>query len=147
MPEKDILLVEDSPHDAELVAQAFESIGLAGRMLIARDGEQGRNLLQRQPNSAEVQLVRPILILLDLKLPKISGLELLKIIRDDPELRRIPVVALTSSRESRDVEEAYRLGVNAFVVKPIAFEELNACLRQLGWFWTLINEPPPLESR
>ena len=147
MPEKDILLVEDSPHDAELVAQAFESIGLAGRMLIARDGEQGRNLLQRQPNSAEGQLVRPILILLDLKLPKISGLELLKIIRDDPELRRIPVVALTSSRESRDVEEAYRLGVNAFVVKPIAFEELNACLRQLGWFWTLINEPPPLESR
>ena len=147
MPEKDILLVEDSPHDAELVAQAFESIGLAERMLIARDGEEGRNLLQRQPNSAQVELVRPILILLDLKLPKISGLELLKIIRDDPELRRIPVVALTSSRESRDVEEAYRLGVNAFVVKPIAFEELNSCLRQLGWFWTLINEPPPLESR
>jgi CheY-like chemotaxis protein len=144
---RDILLVEDSQHDAELIVQALESIGLSGRIVIARDGEQARNLLQRQHNSAEAELVTPILILLDLKLPKISGLELLKIIRADAELSRIPIVALTSSRETRDVEQAYQLGVNAFVVKPIDFEDLTKAIRSLGSFWTSINEPPPMLPR
>src|ERR1041385_4578330 len=144
---RDILLVEDSEHDPELIVQALESIGLSGRIVVARDGEQARNLLQRQHNSAEAELVTPILILLDLKLPKISGLELLKIIRADAELSRIPIVALTSSRETRDVEQAYQLGVNAFVVKPIDFEDLTKAIRSLGSFWASINEPPPLLPR
>jgi CheY-like chemotaxis protein len=141
MPQKDILLVEDSDLDAELILQGLASIGLGDRVIVARDGQQARDLLQRSRTGAES--MRPILILLDLKLPKISGLELLKIIRADPDLSHTPIVALTSSRETRDVEQAYSLGVNAFVVKPIDFDQLTACIQQLGSFWTTVNEPPP----
>lgn len=141
---REILLVEDSENDAELIVEALRSAGIKDRVVVARDGVEGRDYLEsRRAQSAEARS-ELVVIFLDLKMPRISGLELLRIIREDPAWAKLPVVALTSSKETRDIEEAYRLGANAFVVKPIDFQELMECVRHLGRFWARINEPPPI---
>ena len=145
MPQRrEILLVEDSENDAELIVEALRMACLDGHVVVARDGAEGLDYFKgagKFQNQGRSQLA---VVFLDLKLPKIGGLELLKILREDPHWKSLPVVALTSSKETRDLEEAYRLGVNAFVVKPIDFQELMSCVQQLGHFWARINEPPPL---
>lgn len=141
---KEILLIEDSENDAELIVEALRMAGLDENVIVARDGAEGLDYFKGTGKFQGHRGTQPAVVFLDLKLPKISGLELLKIIRDDPQWKSLPVVALTSSKENRDLEEAYRLGVNAFVVKPIDFQELMSCVQQLGHFWARINEPPPL---
>jgi CheY-like chemotaxis protein len=139
-------MIEDSDNDAELIVQALRLAGFNERVTRARDGAEGRDFLRREGRfnaRAEAQVA---VVLLDLKLPKINGLELLKMIREDARWKAVPVIALTSSRERRDLQDAYDLGVNAFVVKPIDFQELMSCVQQLGKFWLQINEPPPLEA-
>jgi CheY-like chemotaxis protein len=135
----EILLVEDNPNDVELTLHAFEKHKLANRLHIARDGQEALDYLFGD-RSGERR--RPKVILLDLKLPKVDGLEVLRTIRADPELHTVPVVILTSSREERDVVESYHLGVNSYIVKPIAFDKFVETVQMLGFYWLLLNEPP-----
>lgn len=144
---REILLVEDSENDAELIVEALRMAGLNDRVVVARDGVEGWEYLKGEGRFAGEPRTTPVVVFLDLKLPKISGLELLKMLRENAAWKSLPVVALTSSKETRDLEEAYRLGVNAFVVKPIDFQELISCVQQLGQFWARINEPPPVAVR
>ncbi|GFO57446.1 response regulator [Geomonas sp. Red276] len=140
---KRILLVEDNANDAELTMEALSEHNLANGVDLVRDGAEALDYLY---NRGAYQ-ARPdgnlAVILLDLKLPKVDGLEVLRTIKTDPKLRFIPVVVLTSSREERDVVESYRLGVNAYVVKPVNFGEFIGAVKELGAFWAIINEPPP----
>jgi CheY-like chemotaxis protein len=140
---KQILYVEDSENDIELTTEALRDLSLANEIIIARDGAEALDYLYKRGRFEERPTDPPILILLDLKLPKISGLEVLRTIKNDPALRSIPVVVLTSSREEKDLVEGYRLGVNAYVVKPVDFRQFVQSVRNLGCFWALINEPPP----
>ena len=140
---KRILLVEDSPNDAELTLEALAEHNLANGVEWVRDGEEALDYLYcrgkfegREGNELSV-------ILLDLKLPKVDGLEVLRSIKSDERLKFLPVVVLTSSREERDLIESYRLGVNAYVVKPVSFHDFMDAVKELGVFWALINEPPP----
>lgn len=138
-----ILLVEDDPNDIELTIKALSDFNAANEIVVVRDGEEAvEYLLCRGDFSGRVQ-GNPAVILLDLKLPKVSGLEALKQIREAEHLRLIPVVVLTSSREEKDLKEAYRLGANAYVVKPVDFHQFAETVRQAGTFWTVVNEPPP----
>jgi CheY-like chemotaxis protein len=138
-----ILLVEDDPRDVELTLTALEEYKLANEVVVARDGQQALDYLRcRGEYSARVQ-ENPAVLLLDLKLPKIDGLEVLKEIRADERLKLIPVVVLTSSQEEKDMVRSYTLGVNAYVVKPVDFHEFINAVKELGVFWALINEPPP----
>ncbi len=140
---KRVLLVEDSPHDVELTLEALAEKNIANEVVVVRDGAEALDYLYRRGVFADRGEGNPAVILLDLKLPKITGLELLKKIRADEKLKLIPVVVLTSSREEEDLVNSYNLGVNAYVVKPLDFSEFVDAVRKLGIFWALINEPPP----
>jgi len=140
---KPILLVEDNPHDLELTLVALERSQLANEVIVLRDGAEALDYLLRRGDHASRADGNPAVLLLDLKLPKLDGLEVLKTVRDTPELRSIPVVMLTSSREEPDLARAYELGVNAYVVKPVEFRDFVAAISDLGIFWAVLNEPPP----
>jgi CheY-like chemotaxis protein len=138
-----ILLVEDDPRDVELTLTALEDYKLANEVVVARDGQQALDYLRSQGEYSGRAKENPAVLLLDLKLPKIDGLEVLKEIRTDERLKLIPVVVLTSSQEEKDMVRSYTLGVNAYVVKPVDFHEFINAVKELGVFWALINEPPP----
>ncbi|PZE13457.1 response regulator [Pseudomonas sp. 57B-090624] len=140
---KPILLIEDNPRDLELTLVALERSQLANYVIVLRDGAEALDYLFRRNEHAQRADGNPAVMLLDLKLPKIDGLEVLKVVRDTPELRSIPIVMLTSSREEPDLQRAYELGVNAYVVKPVEFKEFVAAISDLGIFWAVLNEPPP----
>lgn len=140
---KVILLVEDDPQDVELTVTALGDHKLRNEIVVARDGVEALDFLYRRAAFAGRPAGLPVVILLDLKLPRVDGIEVLRQLRADERLRSVPVVILTSSRESRDLAECYRLGVNAYVVKPVRFAEFIEAVRHIGVFWALINEPPP----
>jgi len=138
-----ILIVEDDPKDVELTLTALEEYNLANEVVITRDGEEALDYLYCRGNFKMRTSENPAVLLLDLKLPKVDGLEVLQQIKSDEKLRMIPVVVLTSSREERDMVASYKLGVNAYVVKPVDFHEFVNAIKELGIFWAVINEPPP----
>lgn len=140
---KRILLVEDDVKDVELTIAALSEYNLANDVLVVRDGAEALEYLYRGGKFADEPAGNPVVILLDLKMPKVDGIQVLRQIKTDEDLQTIPVVILTSSRESRDLESCYQLGVNAYVVKPVKFMEFVDAVRQIGVFWALINEPPP----
>jgi CheY-like chemotaxis protein len=143
---KPILLVEDDPKDLELTLIALEKSQLANDVVVVRDGAEALDCLFRRGKfSAANEL--PAVVLLDLKLPKVNGLEVLKTIREDERLKKVPVVMLTSSREEPDLRAAYDLGVNAYVVKPVQFRDFVKAISDLGIFWAVLNEPPPGSAR
>jgi CheY-like chemotaxis protein len=140
---KRILLVEDDPKDVELTLTALGQYNLANEIMVARDGVEALNYLYRREEFALRPEGNPVVILLDLKMPRLDGVQVLRQLKTDEQMRFVPVVILTSSRESRDLEEAYRLGANAYVVKPVRFNEFVEAIKGIGVFWALINEPPP----
>jgi CheY-like chemotaxis protein len=140
---KPILLVEDNPNDLELTLIALEKSQLANEVIITRDGAEALDYLFQRGQFAARPAGNPAVILLDLKLPKVDGLEVLKTIREEAGLRSVPVVMLTSSKEERDLLRSYELGVNAYVVKPVDFGEFVDAIADLGLFWAVLNEPPP----
>ena len=144
---KPILLVEDDARDLELTLVALERSQLANEVVVVRDGAQALDYLLRQGDHADRAEGNPAVVLLDLKLPKVTGLEVLKTARATRELRSLPIVMLTSSHEESDVVESYELGVNAYVVKPVEFKEFVAAIADLGVFWAVLNEPPPGSAR
>ena len=143
---RSILLVEDNPNDVELTLTALKEANLANDVVVANDGEQALDYLFRRGRHAGRTGRQPAVILLDLKMPKVDGHEVLRQIRADPELRLTPTVILTSSREERDLFESYDKGANSYVVKPVDFEEFVTAISKLGIFWALLNEPPPDEA-
>lgn len=138
-----ILLVEDNPKDAELTMAALARCQLLNEVTHVRDGVEALEYLRADGRYAGAQHGGPVVVLLDLKLPKLNGLEVLKEIRNDPAISRTPVVMLTSSREEQDLVRSYELGVNAFVVKPVDFKEFLEAIQGLGMFWGITNQPPP----
>ena len=138
-----ILVVEDDPKDVEFTLTALEEYHLGNEVVVVRDGEEALDYLYCRGSFEMRTNDNPAVILLDLKLPKIDGLEVLQTIKADESLKMIPVVVLTSSREERDMVQSYKLGVNAYVVKPVDFHEFINAVRELGVFWAIINEPPP----
>jgi two-component system response regulator len=144
----EILLVEDNPNDVELTLHAFEKHNLANHVQVVRDGEEALDFLFRRGEyAARAGGRHPKVVLLDLKLPKVDGLDVLRAIRSDPTLQSIPVVVLTSSREERDLVESYQLGVNSYIVKPIDFSAFLETASTLGLYWLLLNEAPPDSAR
>jgi two-component system response regulator len=142
--EVEILLVEDSPEDAELTIRALRRNNIANDIRVAEDGAEALDFLFcRGLHKDRTFVHHPKLVLLDLKLPKVSGMEVLRAIRADERTKAIPVVVLTSSKEERDLIEGYKLGVNAYAQKPVDFEKFNETVRQIGMFWMLINQAPP----
>jgi CheY-like chemotaxis protein len=140
---KRILLVEDSPNDAELTLEALSDNNLANEVMWVKDGAEALDFLYHRGAHAGRPGNNPAMILLDLKLPKVDGLEVLKTVKSDEKLRTIPVVVLTSSREERDLVTSYQLGVNAYVVKPVNFPDFMLAVKELGVFWAIVNVPPP----
>jgi CheY-like chemotaxis protein len=138
-----ILLVEDDPKDVELTLTALEEYKLANEVVVTRDGEEALDYLYRRGNFSTRSTDNPAVLLLDLKLPKVDGLEVLQQMKSDQKLKLIPVVVLTSSHEEKDMITSYKLGVNAYVVKPVDFHEFVNAVKELGIFWALVNEPPP----
>ncbi len=138
-----ILLVEDDPRDVELTLTALAEYNLANEVAIARDGQQALDYLHCRGEFSTRPNENPAVLLLDLKLPKIDGLEVLQQVKSDNRLKTIPVVVLTSSHEEVDMMRSYELGVNAYVVKPVDFHEFVNAVKELGVFWAVINEPPP----
>jgi CheY-like chemotaxis protein len=139
----EILLVEDNPNDAELTLHALRKNKVANQIHLVRDGAEALDFLFATGTYADRNVAeKPKVILLDIKLPKVDGLEVLRTIKDDPKTRTIPVVLLTSSREERDIIEGYRLGVNSYIVKPVDFEQFTRTVRDLGLYWLLLNKPP-----
>jgi CheY-like chemotaxis protein len=138
-----ILMVEDDPKDVELTLTALEDYKLANEVVVTRDGEEALDYLYCRGNFTTRTPDNPAVLLLDLKLPKVDGLEVLQQIKSDEKLRMIPVVVLTSSHEERDMVASYKLGVNAYVVKPVDFHEFINAVKELGIFWAVINQPPP----
>ncbi|MBF0101435.1 MAG: response regulator [Desulfobacterales bacterium] len=139
---KRLLLVEDNMNDIELILTAFKEYNFANEVVVVQDGEEALDFLHCRGKYALRIKGNPIVILLDIKLKKINGIEVLKHIKSEEKLRLIPVVMLTSSREEKDVIESYTLGANAYVVKPVDFKEFVHSVRELGIFWAMINEPP-----
>ena len=144
---KPILLVEDNPHDLELTLIALERSQLANEVIVVRDGADALDYLHARGVFANREQGNPAVVLLDLKLPKVDGLEVLAEIRGVATLKSIPVVMLTSSREEQDLIRSYDLGVNAYVVKPVDFQEFVRTIADLGIFWAVLNEPPPGSQR
>ena len=138
-----ILMVEDDPNDVELTLTALGEYNLANEVVVTRDGAEALDYLYCRGQYASRANDNPAVLLLDLKLPKVDGLQVLQQIKSDDKLRMIPVVVLTSSHEERDMVASYRLGVNAYVVKPVDFHEFVNAIKELGVFWAVINEPPP----
>ena len=138
-----ILMVEDDPDDVELTMTALEGHNLANEVVVTRDGEEALDYLYRRGKYSTRSSDHPAVILLDLKLPKIDGLEVLRRTKTDDHLKIIPVVVLTSSREEKDLVSSYKLGVNAYVVKPVDFHEFVNAIKELGVFWAIINAAPP----
>ncbi|MGH9317628.1 MAG: response regulator [Thermoanaerobaculia bacterium] len=140
---KRILLVEDNPNDIELTLAALAEHHLANEVVVLRDGAEALDYLHCRGEFGDRSNGNPALVLLDIKMPKVDGIEVLRELKSDDRLKTIPVVMLTSSREERDLVESYRLGVNAYVVKPVDFPAFIDAVKQLGGFWAVINEPPP----
>jgi CheY-like chemotaxis protein len=138
-----ILIVEDDPNDVELSLTALTDYNLANEVVITRDGQQALDYLYCKGEFSARPAGNPAVMLLDLKLPKIGGLEVLQRIKADEDLKMIPVVVLTSSHEEKDMMRSYKLGVNAYVVKPVDFHEFVNAVKELGVFWAVINAPPP----
>jgi len=138
-----ILLVEDDPNDVELTLTALAEYNLANEVVVARDGEEALAYIYRRGAFTSRLNDNPAVLLLDLKLPKVDGLEVLQQIKSDEKLKMLPVVVLTSSHEERDMVASYALGVNAYVVKPVDFHEFVDAIKELGVFWAIVNEPPP----
>lgn len=140
---KPILLVEDNPKDLELTLLALEKGNLANEVVSVRDGKEAIDYLFRQGAYAGRPQGNPSVILLDLKLPKLDGIQVLERVKAEPALQAVPVVMLTTSREEQDLVRSYKLGVNAYVVKPVGFKEFVDAIQELGVFWAVLNEPPP----
>jgi CheY-like chemotaxis protein len=138
-----ILIVEDDPRDVELTMTALEEYNLANEVVVTRDGQEALDYLYCRGEFQNRPQDNPAVLLLDLKLPKVDGLEVLQQIKSDERLKMIPVVVLTSSHEEKDMMRSYKLGVNAYVVKPVDFHEFVNAVRELGAFWAVVNEPPP----
>ncbi len=138
-----ILMVEDDPKDVELTLTALEEYNLSNEVIVTHDGEEALDYLYHRGKFQTRANGNPAVLLLDLKLPKVDGLEVLQQLKSDEKLRMIPVVVLTSSREERDMVATYKLGVNAYVVKPVDFHEFVNAIKELGVFWAIINEAPP----
>ena len=138
-----ILMVEDDPRDVELTLTALEDYKLANEVVVCRDGQEALDYLYSRGKFSDRVNENPAVILLDLKLPKVDGLEVLQQVKSDERLRMIPVVMLTSSHEEKDMMQSYKLGVNAYVVKPVDFHEFVNAVKELGVFWAVINQPPP----
>ncbi|HEX6764616.1 MAG TPA: response regulator [Polyangiaceae bacterium] len=143
MHERRILVVEDDANDAELTLRALAQLNLADKVDVTRDGQEALEYLECRGSFAERSSGDPAVVLMDLKMPRLSGLEALARIRANPLLRSIPIVMLTSSRADGDLRKSYELGTNAYVVKPVAFEQYLETVTGLGAFWTKLNEPPP----
>ncbi|HET6421512.1 MAG TPA: response regulator [Geobacteraceae bacterium] len=144
---KRILMVEDNPNDAELTLEALAEHNLANDVEWVHDGEEALDYIFCRGKFAGGSCNDLAVVLLDLKLPKVDGLEVLRVIKSDEKLKLLPVVVLTSSREERDLVESYKLGVNAYVVKPVDFGEFMKAVEELGVFWALVNEPPPATGK
>jgi CheY-like chemotaxis protein len=143
----EILIVEDTPEDLELALRALRKANLTNRIQIARDGAEAIEFIFAEGQHSGRQIENgPKVILLDLKLPKIDGMEVLRRIKSDPRTKAIPVVVLTSSKEQKDVVESYRLGVNSYIVKPVNFERFAAAVQDLGMYWLLLNQPPRMDG-
>jgi CheY-like chemotaxis protein len=143
----EILLVEDNPADVELTMHALRHNNLANRIHVARDGEEALNyLFCRGPHSTRSFEKPPKLVLLDLKLPKVDGLEVLRQLKGDSRTKAIPVVILTSSKEDRDMVSGYRFGVNSYIQKPVDFTAFRDTIKQLGLYWMVVNQPPPPDA-
>lgn len=142
----EILLVEDSKHDAELTMMALEELNLTNKIKWLRNGEEALNFLFGEGQFSERNnSLQPRVILLDLKMPKVGGLEVLRKIRSEELTRDLPVVVLTSSKEDKDLVESYRLNVNSYIVKPVEFEAFAKCVKDLGYYWALVNKVPGRE--
>jgi len=139
----EILLIEDDPEDLDLALQALAAENICNRIQVARDGEEALDFLFRRGVHKDIPERQPALILLDLKLPKVDGLEVLDQIKRDPKLRFVPVVILTSSLQERDLVRGYRLGVNSYIQKPVDFDQFRATIKQLGYYWLLVNQRIP----
>ena len=137
-----IMLVEDDPHDVELTLTALAENHLTNEIVVVRDGAEALDYLYRRGDYGSREVGNPAVMLLDLKLPKVDGLEVLERIKGDPDLKTIPVAMLTSSREERDLARSYGSGANAYVVKPVGFNDFVEAVRELGLFWAVINQPP-----
>lgn len=144
---KQILLVENDPNDIELTITALEEYNLANQTIIVQDGVEALDYLYRRGPYAQRPPGNPVVVLLDLKMPRINGLEVLRQIKKDATLSTIPVVILTSSRESQDILQSYKLGVNGYVVKPVVFADFIEAVKKLGLFWVLTNEPAPVVTQ
>jgi CheY-like chemotaxis protein len=140
---KRILLVEDDPNDIELTLTALGEYNLANAVVVARDGAEALDYLHSRGSFSGRPEGNPVVILLDLKMPRMDGIEVLRSLKADEQFRLIPVVIMTSSRESQDLEMCYKLGTNAYVVKPVRFHEFVDAVKQIGVFWALLNESPP----
>ena len=138
-----ILLVEVNPNDLELTLEALSEYHLTNEVVVARDGQEAMDYLLRQGQFADRPLGNPAVVLLDLKLPKIDGMEVLRLIKTDAQLKVVPVVIMTASREERDLAQGYMLGANAYVVKPVDFHELIDAVKALGIFWAVVNQSLP----
>lgn len=143
MNNRRILLAEDNPNDVELALAAFAELNLGNEIVVVNDGTEALDYLRRRGKFADRKGGNPIVVLLDLKMPRVDGLQVLRQMKSDPDLSHIPVVILTSSREEKDLVESYDLGVNGYVVKPVAFDQFLEAVKRIGLFWVLTNEPPP----
>lgn len=144
---KSILLVEDNIKDVELTLEALDEYNLVNEVVVARDGVEALDYLFQRGDYRSRPEGNPAVVLLDLKLPKVDGLEVLRQLKSDEQLKIVPVVMLTSSREEYDLMESYKLGVNAYVVKPVDFQEFVEAIKKLSIFWAIMNEPPPSSGR
>ncbi len=142
----EILLVEDNPNDIELTLHTFKKYNISNSIRVVEDGAEALDFLFHTGVYAGSEDEKPRVVLLDLKLPKVGGVEVLRKIKSDSRMRKIPVVVLTSSREDRDIDECYRLGVNSYIVKPVDFGQFSDVIRQLGFYWLLLNQTAPSPS-
>jgi CheY-like chemotaxis protein len=140
---RSILFAEDNPHDVELTLAALAEYNIANEIIVVRDGAEALDYLYRRGRFQTRAATHPVVVLLDLKMPKVDGLEVLRIIKQDEMLRKIPVVMLTSSREEQDLARSYQLGVNSYVLKPVGFQAFAEAVKTLGVYWVVHNQPPP----